>query len=88
MVKKLFEVSTEIYAYVMAENEEEAREVGHEALGDQHYSSSDIKTEEVKGKDHCLMSDWEPESLVYGTDTDTTLAEAMKDLPRARSPRR
>jgi hypothetical protein len=80
MTKKLYEVKIELVAYVMAENEKEARDVGEDAIEDQDYNGGDFDLMEVK-EQIAPGAGWEHDGLIYGTDKDTTLEEAMKDLP-------
>lgn len=71
-MKKPFLVTIEIEYAAMAEDEAEAIEHAREVVSDSYLT------------DHCfaqplarLPDGWEPDSLVYGTDHDMTVQEAL-----------
>lgn len=83
MPKKLFEVRMEVVAFVEADDENTALEIGHRALREEADNCWDaIDTREVTHRGWSLEGGWNETSLVYGCDTDTTLGTWLIDLPK------
>lgn len=83
MTKKLFEVRTEVVAYVLAEDEVEAQEVGQDAFLEEIHNMNlaDVDIAEVGNARWPLAKGWTPQSLVYANGEDPpALGEAMKKL--------
>ena len=79
-MKTLFKVSFEITQFVMAEDEGEAIDVAEDATRDDFLFSDAAYAKEVTHKG-IYEGGWDDNSLVYGADDDTTLAEAWAHLP-------
>lgn len=83
MRKKLFEVRMEVVAFVEADDENSALEVGHSALREEADACWDaIQSREVTHQDWALDNGWNDRSLVYGCKSDTMLGTWLKALPK------
>lgn len=83
MSRKLFEVRMEVVAFVEADDESSALEIGHNALREEADNCWDvINTREVTHRDWALEGSWNKASLVYGCKSDTTLGSWLTDLPK------
>ena len=74
-MKKLYEVETELYMYVMAEDKYDAAGIARKNVSDEadNLSSHNFA---VSVPVH-YMADWE-DSVPYGSDTDQTVKEIFK----------
>lgn len=81
---KLYRVTIEVDALVVAEDERHACEHARDILADvsvSDYADAVQVSEYPKGSGKIVMpADWDEECLVYGTDKDTTVAEAIKQF--------
>lgn len=81
MAKKLYECRYEVVYYAEAESEAEAQESLRGAQNDDIFDTYSVDVREVKFSDHPIDGGWDERSLVYGTDGDKTLGEALSTLP-------
>lgn len=81
MAKKLYECRYEIVYYAEAESELDAQEFIRDAQNDDIFDSHSVDVREVKFSDHPIDGGWDHGCLIYGTDGDKTLREALKPLP-------
>ncbi len=89
MTKKLFEVRMEVSAFVEAEDEASALDVGISALREEadNFYSDDIEVSEVTHRNWPRDVAWNDTSLVYGAPSSTTLGVWLSKLPpRTRKP--
>jgi hypothetical protein len=81
MAKKLYECRYEIVYYAEAESVEDAQDHIQDVARDDFFDSYDVTVNEVKFKDHPIDGGWDKSSLLYGTDGDKKLSEALGALP-------
>ena len=81
MAKKLYECRYEIVYYAEAECVEDAQDLIRDVERDDIFDSYSVLVNEVKYKDHALDGDWNGSCLLYGTEGDKTLGEALGALP-------
>lgn len=77
MTGRLYEVTIEISGYVWAESQAEARYEASSIVNDAHLRAYG-NARPVRRFD-AMADGWEPDCLVYGTEQDTTLADAWPD---------
>jgi hypothetical protein len=73
----------EITAFVEAEDENSALEVGHTALREEADNcwEADVRVREVTHRNWPRDISWSNSALVYGTSNDTTLGSWLATLP-------
>ena len=81
MAKKLYECRYEIVYYAEAECEDDARDCLRDAQNDDPFDYFGVDVREVKFKEYPVNAGWDKGSLLYGTDGDKTLGEALEVLP-------
>ncbi len=81
MPKKLYECRYEIVYYAEAECVEDAQDLIRDVERDDIFDSYSVLVNEVKFKDHPIDGGWDKSSLLYGTDGDKKLSEALGALP-------
>lgn len=83
MGRKLFEVRMEVVAFVEAEDENSALEIGHNALREEADNCWDaIESREVTHREWVLEGGWNDRALVYGCKSDKTLGSWLEALPK------
>lgn len=75
---RVYEVRAEVVLYVVAEDERAALRRAEIDFDEEarNLTARDMDVVEVTRIEE-IDARWTPDSLVYGTDTDTTLAEAL-----------
>lgn len=81
MAKKLYECRYEVVYYAEADSEQDAQDYIRDAKDDDIFESYSVDAHEVKFNDLCIDGGWDKGCLLYGTDGDKTLGEALKALP-------
>jgi hypothetical protein len=81
MPKKLYECRYEIVYYAEAESVEDAQDLIRDAERDDIFDTYSVEVREVNYSDLCIDGGWDKSCLLYGTDGDKTLGEALKALP-------
>lgn len=83
MSKRLFEVRMEVTAFVEAEDEPSAQQLGEAALREEASNLWDpiLDLRQVTHRDWPLEGGWDKRSLVYGAAHDTTLGSWLAMLP-------
>jgi len=87
--KKLYEVRMEVSAFVEAEDEASAIELGIAALREEADNCFEeaLDVDEVTHRNWPRGGGWDDSSLVYGAPRDTTLGVWLSKLPpRTRKP--
>lgn len=83
MSKRLFEVRMEVTAFVEAEDERTAQQLGEAALREEaeHLWDPVLDLVPVTHRNWPLEGGWDRSSLVYGAEKDTTLGSWLALLP-------
>jgi hypothetical protein len=81
-MKKLYEVRTELIAYVAAEDEKEARRLGADVLNEDalNIDLGNIDVEQVTTRHWPIEGGWEPDGMLPG-ERNLTLGDMLKTLP-------
>lgn len=81
-MKKLYEVTAKVTVFLVAENEDAARDEGQDALRVEIQNGTSPRTvTQVTSKNWALPAEWDKTCLVYGTRRDTTLGSVLARLP-------
>lgn len=84
-MKKLYEVRAEVVVYVLAEDDNDAFDVGTQSVKDEvDWNGVEVSSvHAVTQRKWHLENGWSRGTLVYGADKETTLGEALDALPEA-----
>lgn len=79
-MKMLYEVTCSFTYYAYTEDSSAAIFCAEEAARDRVLTDA-ATVQVVKYRDHCLLDGWDGYSLVYGSEEDMELRDALKGLP-------
>ena len=77
-MKKLYRCEYTMTFYTLADSPEDAQERLAEAIETEQHSEGNVYVEQIRDPNHRPTDGWDNKCLVYGSDKETMLGDALK----------